>query len=122
MRKLFGKHAIIIGSNLETTAVDNTKYDFPPILSFSQNLRSKFGGNKENFIFPPFFSTVLKAMLMGASQKSRENTLLANYYINPNFSTRDSFAFEKKEVERLFKKGYEEALQALKDFDTTEFK
>jgi len=118
MRKLLGKNAIIIGSDLQMTAPDDIKYDFPPILPFGQNLRSRFGRNKQKYVFPPFLSTIIKAMLTGASQRAKANIQLSDYYIHIDPEAQnEAFAFDKTLIPTFIQKGYDAAMEVLNNFE-----
>jgi NTE family protein len=117
MRKLLGPDATIIASDLEVSLEDKKQYYFPPTLSLTKLLLSKLGLTNQKYVFPNFFSTLLKSILLGSLQKSQDNIALANYYIHPDLSKYNMLSLEEISEKELVESGYQNALAILKDYD-----
>ena len=114
MRSLLGPDATIIASDLGVTAVDSTKYNFPPALSLVDLVTEKIGISQESYVFPPFFATLLKSMLMGAIPRYELNLAMANYCIRPNLQNFKLLEFSDLAREQLIKIGYDSTIEIIK--------
>lgn len=110
MRRLLGEKGIILASDLGTLAIDDKQYKFPAALPLQKIIYALV---QHEYLFPPFFSTVVKAMLLGAIHKYNDNIALANYYVHPEFKETSLVEFENKNIEQLIRIGYEETLKVL---------
>jgi len=117
MRKLLGPDATIIASDLEVSMEDRKNYYFPPQLSLAKLLMSKLGLTDQKYVFPNFFSTLLKSILLGSLQKSQDNIALANYYIHPDVRKYKMLTLEEISEKELVESGYQNALAILKNYD-----
>lgn len=114
MRKIFGKNATIIASDLGAVDEDKELYNFPPILSFKDLLMNIF---TKKYKMPQFFSTFLKSTLIGSYEKYIENIGIADYCIRPNLKGFKLLDFKEETKHKLIEIGYEEALETLKTFN-----
>lgn len=117
MRHLLGPEATIIASNLEVSLEDRKHYYFSPALSVTKLFLSKLGFSRQKYVYPNFFSTLLKAMLLGSIQKSQDNIALADYCIHPDLSKYNMLSLEEISERELVENGYQNALAILKDYN-----
>jgi NTE family protein len=117
MREMLGNDATIFGSDLGIMAVDETYYRFPPSLSPIKFLLAKLHRQKSNYIFPPLFRTIFKAMLIGSFPKYQKNIQLANYYIHPDFTGYSPNFLEKSLESEVIQLGYKNTLAIVENWN-----
>ena len=114
MKKILGLRSTVIAVELTHQKEDNTKYNFPPILTFWKTLLAKTGIAYKNYKFPPFVDTFLKSLLAGSATKQKQNSLDADILITPDLSSYRLLAVTLKQQPELIKIGYASAVKALK--------
>ena len=97
--------------------IDNNYYKFPASISLFDFLLMKFRGQKNRYVFPPLFSTIFRAMLIGSFPKYQQNIRLANYYIHPDFSGYSPIFMEKSSQSETLQLGYESTLAIVKNWN-----
>jgi len=117
MRELVGTEGKIIAVELVSTVEDQTKYSFPPTLTFKQAFLAKLGLGYKDYKFPPLIDTFLKALLVGASMKQDENLHLADLLISLNTNRYSLLNLRDKAQDRLFNMGYNKAVEKISELD-----
>lgn len=113
MRDLVGPKGKIIAAELGNTRVDETYYQFPPILPFWQALIAKLGLGFKDYKFPPFMDSFLRAVFAGSLLKTRQNSMAANVLISMDASAFSMLHGDLKQADDLVALGYEEAVKQL---------
>jgi NTE family protein len=114
MRKLSPSIGTIIAVELMHNSKEKEHYNFPPILPFWQTLFAKLGLTYKKYKFPSFMETFLTSLLVGASIKERENSLIADLLIAPDLSKYQLLKINRKEEQELIEIGYHETVKAIK--------
>lgn len=114
MRKIIGHRGNIIAVELTSSARDEQKYNFPPILMFGQAFLAKLGIGYD-YKFPRFIDTFLKSFLVGSSLKSQLNGVAANILIGIDLSTFPMLYSNKHQENKIVELGYETTMEKLKN-------
>lgn len=116
MRELIGDTSKIIAVNLNTNQLDSTVYNFPPIISFKDSLLYKIGLGNKDYKFPNYFDTFMQALILGASAKEKENSLLADILITPDLRKFHMFSIDMKIAEELIEIGYQATMIQIREW------
>ncbi len=114
MKNLLGPHSKIIASKLSSNSIDETKYDFPSILTLGEAILVKSGLKK--YKYPPLFDTFLTSLTLGASMKEKQHSLTADILINPDLRAFGMYSLNKKQETKLLELGYQSTYEAMKSF------
>jgi len=116
MRQLVGIKGKIIAIELGDTQSSEIKYDFPPILTFTQLLLAKLGFGLKEYRFPRFLDTFLQALFSGSVLKVKQNSVNANLLISLNLSKFSMLHADLKQGKKLIEKGYQEAVKQIAEY------
>jgi NTE family protein len=118
MRDMLGQDSKIVAIELMNEATDHNRYNFPPTLTFSQALISKLRLGYRDYRFPPFMETFIKALLVGASVKQKENSIAADLLIEPDTRGYNMLRLtSKKQQDDLIDLGYQCAFEKISTWD-----
>lgn len=112
-RETLGKKSRIIAVEISSFGLDRHKYFFPPMLGFWQVILAKLGFKFQEYRFPRFLDTFLRAVFIGSSARSRQNSLAANLAINLNLGKFRVLHSSAKQAEKLIELGYDAAMEEL---------
>lgn len=110
MRQYVGIRGKIIAVDLNSFAPESRKFNFPPILTFTEALMAKIGRGITHYKFPSFTDTFLRGLFVGSSAKSKQNSLASNIFVNLNLSKFRLLYSDPKQVNNLIEIGYQETL------------
>lgn len=115
MRAMLGDDSIIIAVTLTGTKEHRNleKYNFPPSIPFYIGLLKKLGLGYNHYHFPPFFSTFINALLLGASAKEDSNQLKADILIAPDLSMYALLDISSKKNKLFIDIGYQSTKEKL---------
>lgn len=114
MKNLLGAKATIIAVDLSGYTPDKKKYDFPPILTFSQTLLARLGLAHKNYTFPNFIETFLKILLASSMNKTKQNSLAATILVTLDLTRFRLLTSEKRYEQHLIDTGYNAMVQQIK--------
>jgi NTE family protein len=118
MRDMLGQDSKIVAVELMNEATDHNRYNFPPTLTFQQALLSKLRIGYRDYRFPPFLETFIKALLVGASVKQKENSVAADLLIEPDTRGYNMLRLNnKKQQDALIDLGYQAAFEKLSTWE-----
>lgn len=117
MQQLLGYSSIIIAVSLVTKEKTEEHYDFPPTISFKLALAIQLGLIKKTYKFPPLLDTFFKALLIGASNKERMNSLQADILIAPSLTGIKIFSLTEAEAKTALQDGYNDAIAKISQSD-----
>ncbi|GAB4222715.1 MAG: patatin-like phospholipase family protein [Gammaproteobacteria bacterium] len=116
MRSKLGPQAKVIALDVSSYTTDTTHYRFPPAIGIKHWL-AKWHVCKSNYTFPPFFDTLVNALLAGSSAKVRANYALADLLIKPDLQ---AFGRSESKVEKQLQSiGYSIAKQQIDEWKKT---
>jgi NTE family protein len=114
MRQLVGIKGKIIAVELSDSQLHGNKYYFPPVLTFTQALLAKLGLAYQNYKFPHFIDTFMKAIFSGSTLKVKQNSVAANQLISLNLTGFSMLHADVKQGEKMIERGYSQTLKQLK--------
>lgn len=85
-------------------------------MPFRVGLLRKFRLKYLDYVFPPFLSTFLNALIVGASTREKINRNAADISICPDLSSFRSLKIDFLKSEELIELGYQTTLQQLKKY------
>ena len=112
MKQIVGTKGKVVASELTTNHAD-TKYNFPPVLTFGQAFLAKMGWGYKDYKFPPFIDAFLKSIFVGSLLKAKQNSLSANLLISLDLSEYSMLHAELSIADELVEQGYTEALKQI---------
>ncbi len=115
MKGFVGLSNKIIAVKLSSNDVDNTIYNFPPVMTFKNSILNLLTAENKKYVYPPYFDTLLNAFLLGASAKESQNALLATILINPNLTGFSQYNVSEDQRHQLLRIGHTKMLDHLKD-------
>lgn len=113
MRNIITQRGTVIGIELAGVTRDETRYNFPPILTFWQTLLAKLGFGF-HYIFPRFIDTFLKSLLVGSSLKSQQNNLATTILVNMDLSKFGMLYFNRVQEKNMIEIGYNATINQIK--------
>lgn len=119
MRALLNNTGTIIAISLNDIGEDTTYYNFPPILTFKTAFMAHFKLGYREYKFPRFFDTFFDSLLVGSSNKEKENCFFADILINPNLVQYSMLNLGMKNAKQLLRIGYETTAFKLEVFKRT---
>ncbi len=114
MRKMTSTIGTIVAVELIHKDIDETVYDFPPILPLKKAFLAKMHWAYKSYKFPGLVETFLKSLLMGSSVRQRENALSSDILVTPDLSQYDLLRITKKQSDELVEIGYKTAIKAIR--------
>ena len=114
MRKIVGKKGTIYASCLTSFRGKNTKFTFPPILTFKELIYQKLGVSKQPLKFPNFYETFYSIITYGSFAYEKEQGENADILINPDISKYGIMSLKENQLQELIDIGYNELSAVLK--------
>jgi NTE family protein len=113
MRQIIGTKGKIIASELTGDHTTETKFSFPPILSFGQTFLAKLGLGYKDYKFPSFMDSFLKAIFVGSLLKAKHNRIVANLLISLDLGKFSMLHADLNVADKLVEIGYQTTLKQL---------
>ncbi|MES2218464.1 MAG: patatin-like phospholipase family protein [Pseudomonadota bacterium] len=118
MRDLLGSESKIVAIELMSEVVDQTRYNFPPTLTFKQAMLAKMRLGYRDYKFPPFLETFIRSLLVGSSARQKENSALADLLIVPDTRGYSMLRVNNRDEQNsLIDLGYQTAFEKISTWD-----
>jgi NTE family protein len=110
MRQFVSIRGKVIAIDLNNYGADHRKYSFPPVLTFTDALKAKFGMGITKYKIPRFVDTFLRALFVGSLSKAKHNSVAANIFVSLDLNKFRLLHSEAKQVKSLIEIGYQETI------------